>query len=59
MLKHADATRREFLALAGRAAVAGTVSLVTSRPAEAPPAMLAAAQVACELSSGSRLWRTT
>jgi sulfur-oxidizing protein SoxY len=33
-------TRRQFLGAAGSAAVAGTVSLVTLRPADATPAML-------------------
>jgi sulfur-oxidizing protein SoxY len=36
-------TRRQFLGLAGGAAVIGVVPIVTLRPAEATPAMLAAA----------------
>src|SRR6202049_82702 len=36
-------TRRQFLGLAGAAAVLGTVPMVTLRPAEATPALLAAA----------------
>jgi sulfur-oxidizing protein SoxY len=36
-------TRRHFLGLAGAAAVTGTVPIVTLRPAEATPAMLASA----------------
>jgi sulfur-oxidizing protein SoxY len=36
-------TRRQFLGLAGGAAVIGAVPIVTLRPAEATPAMLAAA----------------
>jgi sulfur-oxidizing protein SoxY len=36
-------TRRRFLSLAGSAAVAGTIPIVTLRPAEATPAMLASA----------------
>src|SRR6266853_469744 len=38
-----DSTRRQFLGLAGGAAVLGTVPIVTLRPAEATPAMLASA----------------
>jgi sulfur-oxidizing protein SoxY len=38
-----DPTRREFLSLAGTAAVLGAVPIVSVRPAEATPAMLAAA----------------
>src|SRR6266850_149226 len=38
-----DSTRRQFLGLAGTAAVLGTVPIVTLRPAEATPAMMAAA----------------
>jgi sulfur-oxidizing protein SoxY len=38
-----DPTRREFLSLAGTAAVLGAVPIVTVRPAEATPAMLATA----------------
>ena len=36
-------TRRRFLGLAGSAAICGTVPIVTVRPAEATPAMLASA----------------
>ena len=38
-----DSTRRQFLGLAGSAAVLGAVPIVTLRPAEATPAMLASA----------------
>jgi sulfur-oxidizing protein SoxY len=38
-----NASRRDFLGLAATAAMAGAVPLVTLRPAEATPAMLAAA----------------
>src|SRR5712672_3352908 len=38
-----DTTRRHFLSLAGSAAVLGAVPIVTLRPAEATPAMLASA----------------
>ena len=38
-----NSTRRRFLGLAGGAAVIGTVPIVTPRPAEATPAMLATA----------------
>ncbi len=38
-----DTTRRQFLALAGTAAVLGAVPIVTLRPAEATPAMLTSA----------------
>ena len=38
-----NSTRRQFLATAGSAAVLGTVPIVTLRPAEATPAMMAAA----------------
>jgi sulfur-oxidizing protein SoxY len=38
-----NATRRQFLASAGSAAVLGTVPIVTLRPAEATPAMMAGA----------------
>ena len=38
-----DSTRRQFLGLAGGAAVLGTIPIVTVRPAEATPAMLASA----------------
>ncbi len=40
---HKDSTRRQFLGLAGSAAVLGAVPIVTLRPAEATPAMLASA----------------
>ena len=40
---HDQATRRQFLGLAGGAAALGAVPAVTLRPAEATPAMLAAA----------------
>jgi sulfur-oxidizing protein SoxY len=43
MHKPQHSTRRQFLGLAGGAAVIGTVPIVTLRPAEATPAMLAAA----------------
>ena len=43
MRKHEKSTRRQFLGLAGGAAALGTVPIVTLRPAEATPAMLAAA----------------
>jgi sulfur-oxidizing protein SoxY len=43
MRKQDRSTRRQFLGLAGGAAVLGAVPVVTSRPAEATPAMLAAA----------------
>jgi sulfur-oxidizing protein SoxY len=43
MRKETSSTRREFLGLAGGAAVLGAVPIVTVRPAEATPAMLAAA----------------
>ena len=43
MRRQAKSTRRQFLGLAGSAAVLGTGSVVTLRPAEATPAMLAAA----------------
>jgi sulfur-oxidizing protein SoxY len=43
MRKNAKSTRRRFLGLAGSAAVMGAVPIVTLRPAEATPAMLAAA----------------
>jgi sulfur-oxidizing protein SoxY len=36
-------TRRSFLSLAGSAAVAGTIPVITLRPSEATPAMLASA----------------
>jgi sulfur-oxidizing protein SoxY len=38
-----DSTRRQFLGIAGSAAVLGAVPIVTLRPAEATPAMLASA----------------
>src|SRR6476620_8441441 len=43
MHKPNDTTRRPFLGLAGGAAVVGAVPIVTLRPAEATPAMLASA----------------
>jgi sulfur-oxidizing protein SoxY len=43
MRKPDHSTRRQFLGLAGGAAVLGAVPLVTLRPAEATPATLAAA----------------
>src|SRR6202158_1173267 len=43
MHKPDNSTRRQFLSLAGGAAVLGAVPIVTLRPAEATPAMLAAA----------------
>jgi sulfur-oxidizing protein SoxY len=43
MRKQDDATRRQFLGLAGSAAVMGAVPTVMLRPAEATPAALAAA----------------
>jgi sulfur-oxidizing protein SoxY len=43
MRKHEHSTRRQFLGLAGGAAVLGAVPIVTLRPAEATPATLAAA----------------
>jgi sulfur-oxidizing protein SoxY len=43
MRKSDNSTRRRFLGLAGGAAVAGAVPLVTLRPTEATPATLAAA----------------
>jgi len=43
MRKQDRSTRRQFLGLAGGAAVLGAVPVVTLRPAEATPAMLAAA----------------
>jgi len=43
MHKPNDTTRRHFLGLAGGAAVVGAVPIVTLRPAEATPAMLASA----------------
>lgn len=43
MSRQHPSTRRRFLGLAGSAAVLGAVPIVTVRPAEATPAMLAAA----------------
>ena len=43
MRKPKNSTRRQFLGLAGSAAVIVTVPIVTLRPAEATPAMLASA----------------
>ena len=43
MRNHDESTRRRFLGLAGSAAVMGAVPIVTLRPAEATPAMLATA----------------
>ena len=43
MRKQDESTRRRFLGLAGSAAVVGAVPIVTLRPAEATPAMLASA----------------
>src|ERR1700688_4176725 len=43
MHKPDNSTRRQFLSLAGGAAVLGAVPIVTLRPAEATPAMLASA----------------
>jgi sulfur-oxidizing protein SoxY len=43
MRKQDESTRRQFLGLAGSAAVIGAVPIVTLRPAEATPAMLASA----------------
>ena len=43
MRKKMKSTRRQFLGLAGGAAVIGAVPIVTLRPAEATPAMLATA----------------
>ena len=43
MRKQDKSTRRQFLGLAGSAAVFGAVPIVTLRPAEATPAMLASA----------------
>jgi sulfur-oxidizing protein SoxY len=43
MPEQTNTTRRQFLGLAGGAAVLGAVPIVTVRPAEATPAMLAAA----------------
>jgi sulfur-oxidizing protein SoxY len=43
MRQHKTSTRRQFLGFAGSAAALGAVPMVTLRPAEATPAMLAAA----------------
>jgi sulfur-oxidizing protein SoxY len=43
MQEQHETTRRTFLGLAGRAAMLGTIPVVTVRPAEATPAMLTAA----------------
>jgi sulfur-oxidizing protein SoxY len=43
MDEHRDSTRRRFLGLAGSAAAFAAVPIVTLRPAEATPAMLASA----------------
>ena len=43
MHRRLHSTRRQFLGLAGGAAVVGAVPVVTLRPAEATPAMLASA----------------
>ena len=43
MQRQPNSTRRQFLGLAGGAAVAGAIPIVTVRPAEATPAMLASA----------------
>jgi sulfur-oxidizing protein SoxY len=43
MRKPETSTRRQFLSLAGGAAVLGTVPIVTLRPVEATPAMMTAA----------------
>jgi sulfur-oxidizing protein SoxY len=43
MQQQPDTTRRRFLSLAGGAAIAGAVPIVTVRPTEATPAMLASA----------------
>ena len=43
MDQHDETTRRQFLTLAGGAALAGAVPIVSMRPAEATPAMLSAA----------------
>ena len=43
MDRRPDSTRRQFLSLASGAAVLGAVPTITLRPAEATPAMLAAA----------------
>ena len=43
MRQHENSTRRRFLGLAGSAAVLGAVPVVSLRPADATPAMLATA----------------
>jgi sulfur-oxidizing protein SoxY len=43
MSEHDQSSRRDFLQIAGSAALAGAVAIVTLRPAEATPAMLASA----------------
>src|ERR1700709_1058485 len=43
MFQSKNSSRRQFLSLAGGAAVLGAVPIVTLRPAEATPAMLASA----------------
>jgi sulfur-oxidizing protein SoxY len=43
MQQHENSTRRRFLGLAGSAAALGAVPVVSLRPADATPAMLAAA----------------
>lgn len=43
MQRSSDSSRRRFLALAGGAAVLGAVPVVTVRPVEATPAMMASA----------------
>ena len=43
MHKQDESTRRQFLGLAGSAAMLGAVPIVTLRPSEATPAMMAAA----------------
>jgi len=42
-MRKEDTTRRHFLKLTGSAAIAGAIPVVTLRPAEATPAMLASA----------------
>jgi sulfur-oxidizing protein SoxY len=42
-MQQSDSTRRQFLGLAGGAAILGAVPIVTMRPAEATPAELASA----------------
>ena len=43
MRKQDESTRRQFLGIAGSAAVIGAIPIVTLRPADATPAMLASA----------------